>query len=263
VKAPYKYTSYNGGKEIMKDIFTLESGVITTTPDTELFFKEVKEFYLTVLVAKDGTKCAVIESVKDPNRCWYSSAIQEFVDPHTGYIKIVTRNTILQLWSNTYCSKIYNVAKPISQWHEYKWTINYSTTNLYCIMEEKVDLRYNTILNEFQIENSNGLIFITKDLEEAHEIVRLFVMADIFCRELRYEIVWDENHWSEDEQHCMTLEKKKKDIRFTLLIKHRHLYITFNHGASLLEVDRTQTVDEEVERFLRYIKGNLIKAQNK
>lgn len=240
----------------MKNIFTLESGVITTTPTTSQFFNEVKEFYLTIVVGKDGNKYATVESVEDPTRCWYSSAIQEFTDAHNGYIKIKTRNTVLQLWSDTYCNETYNVIKPILNWREYKWTY-YMSEGFEAIMDRKIKVNYDPIVKLFRIWCCNDKSYLydygqsAQYIEDVHEVVRMFMMADIFCEEAGYVIDCDDEWLDQDYVNFISLKNEKKNIKFSLLIKRSRLHITFNQGATFITIDKNQTIDDVVERLLR------------
>ena len=239
----------------MKNIFTLESGVITTTPSTSQFFNEVKEFYLTIVVDKDGNKYATVESVEDPTRCWYSSAIQELSDAHNGYIKIKTRNTVLQLWSKTYYNDIYNIIKPVLNWREYKWTYFFNDA-FEAVMDRRIKLNYDPIMKYFRIWCCNdkskmydvGLGADT--VEEAHEILRMLIMADIFCDECGCELHGDPDSMR-DYNYCVTLKNEEKNFAFSLFIKRGRLNITFNQGATSITIDKNQTIDDMVERLLR------------
>jgi hypothetical protein len=239
----------------MKNIFTLESGVVTTTPTTAQFFNEVKEFYLTIVVGKDGNKYATVESVEDPTRCWYSSAIQEITDAHNGYVKIQTHNTVLQLWSDTYCNDIYNIIKPVLNWREYKWTYFFSDA-FEAIMDRKIKLNYDPIIKCFRVWCCNDkseiydVEFGVDTAEEAHEVLRLLIMADIFCDECGCKLQACDPE-SMDDYYCITLKNKEKNFSFSLFIKRGRLNITFNQGATSITVDKNQTIDDVVERLLR------------
>lgn len=240
----------------MKNIFTLESGVITTTPATSQFFNEVKDFFLTIVVDRDGNKYANIESVEDPTRCWYSSAIQEFIDTHNGYIKIKTRNTVLQLWSDTYYNETYKVIKPILNWREYKWT-RYMYEGFEAIMDRKIKVNYDPIDKLFRIWCCDDKSHVydynqsTEDIGVAHEVVRMLMMADIFCEEANYEVDYDDEWLDQDYVNFISLKNEKKNIKFSLLIKRGRLHITFNKGLTVITIDKNQTTDDVVERLLR------------
>jgi hypothetical protein len=239
----------------MKNIFVLESGVQTTTPATKKFFEETPKFYLKV---KDGH--AVFIDIRDPKHTLSTSPLCKFEDHKNGYIRLQTRHTVINIWSDTYkTSESFGAfVKDVKEWREYNYTLTESGKNeIYmAMMYDGVVISSgsnmssyhsayltNVILRTPSLPNKSSVIWKTSKFEEVHNIVRLASMAAQFIHEPEWRIDLDAFNSIDTDANFITLRHIKGAL-ILLIIQNNELYVSY--GDIRYVFDETKTVGDNV-----------------